>query len=223
MILRVFKYNELVKNYMSNDELVERLIRNGALKTKKIIEAFRKVKRENFVPKKYKNLAYVDQPLPTYEGQTISQPTIVAIMTEALQPQKGDKVLEIGTGSGYQAAILAEIVKPGKVYTIERIKKLVEFAKKNLKDYKNVVVIHGDGSQGLKEEAPFDCIIVTAAAPKVPDVLKEQLKIGGRMIIPVGDRCSQNLILLKKKVRGFEEVNMGPVVFVPLIGKYGFK
>ena len=207
----------------TNEELVNHLISNGSLKTKEIIEAFRKVDRKNFCLKEYKELAYVDEPLPILAGQTISQPTTVAIMTEALQPQKGDKVLEIGTGSGYQAAILAEIVKPGMVFTIERIKELVEFAKKNLKNYENVKVIYGDGSKGLKEEAPFDCIIVTACAPKVPDVLIEQLSFGGRMVIPVGERESSQRVLLITKKEKIETVDLGPFIFVPLIGEYGFK
>ncbi len=208
---------------MNNEELVQHLINHGALKTKEIIEAFRKVDRVNFCLKEYRHLAYVDQPLPILVGQTISQPTTVAIMTESLQPHKGDKVLEIGTGSGYQAAILAEIVKPGKVYTIERIKELVEFAKNNLKDYENVEIIHGDGSKGLKEKAPFDCIIVTACAPEIPEILKEQLAYGGRMVIPIGEsEHSQDLLLIRKKEK-FEIINLGPFAFVPLIGKYGFK
>lgn len=207
----------------SNEELVSHLIANGSLRIKRIIDAFRKVDRANFCLKEYKNLAYVDQPLPILAGQTISQPTTVAIMTEALRPQKGDKILEIGTGSGYQAAVLAEIVKPGKVYTVERIKKLVEFAKKNLKGHENIKVIHGDGSQGLKEKAPFDCIIVTACAPKIPEILKEQLSYGGRMIIPVGEReYSQDLLLITKKEK-FEVLNLGPFAFVPLIGRFGFR
>ena len=144
-------------------------------------------------------------------------------MTEALQPHKGDKVLEIGTGSGYQAAILAEIVKPGKVYTIERIKELVEFAKKNLRNYKNVEVIHGDGSEGLKEKAPFDCIIVTACAPKIPEVLVDQLSFGGRMVIPVGEKEHLQRLMLIIKKKNIEKIDLGPFVFVPLIGKYGFK
>lgn len=204
--------------------MVNHLIRHGALKTKRIIDAFRKVDRANFCLREYKKFAYVDQPLPILKGQTISQPTTVAIMTEAIQPRKGEKILEIGTGSGYQAAILAEIVYPGKVFTIERIKELFEFAKKNLKDYKNVFVIYGDGSKGLKEEAPFDCILVTACAPKIPNVLKEQLKINGRMVIPVGENLYlQDLLLLKKTKYGFNILNLGPFAFVPLIGKFGFK
>ena len=208
----------------SNKELIEHLIENKRLKTKSIIRAFEKVDRANFCLKEHKDLAYVDQPLPILAEQTISQPTTVAIMTEALQPQKGDKALEIGTGSGYQAAILSEIIKPGKIYTIERLSELVDFAKNNLKKYKNVEIIKGDGSKGLKENAPYDCIIVTACTSEIPKVLKEQLNHNGRLIIPVGKtRFVQDLLLIKKTKSGFETINLGPFAFVPLIGKFGFK
>lgn len=208
---------------MSNKELVRHLINNNALKTKRIINAFSKVDRAKFCLDKYKELSYTDQPLPILAGQTISQPTTVAIMTELLQPSKGDNVLEIGTGSGYQAAILAEIVNPGKVYTIETISELVEYSKNNLKGYNNIEIIQSDGSQGLAEKAPFDCIIVTACAPEIPKPLKEQLKYGGRMVIPVGKKkYSQNLLLVLKKDK-FEINNIGLFAFVPLIGEFGFK
>src|SRR3989344_560390 len=163
--------------------LITSWINSGVLKDKEIISAFQKVPRENFVLKEYKEQAYLDEPLPILKNQTISQPTTVAIMTQALAPKAGNKILEIGTGSGYQAAILSEIVgKKGKVYTIERIKGLFEFAKKNLKKHKNVVRIFGDGSKGYKEAAPFSRIIITAAANEIPNALFEQLKEKGILL-----------------------------------------
>jgi len=207
--------------------LVEYLICEGVLVTKEIIDAFRKVPREEFVPEELKDEAYIDIPLPIGEGQTISQPTTVAIMTEALKPEKGNKILEVGAGSGYQAAILCEIVgEEGIVYTVERLKKLYEFAKKNIEKcgYKNVKLFLGDGSIGLKEFAPYDRIIVTACAPKIPEPLISQLKDGGRMVIPVGRMYGiQKLLLIKKNGENIKEENLGPFAFVPLIGKYGFK
>ncbi len=208
---------------MGNNELVSYLINNGTLKTKTIIDAFKKVDRKKFCTDEHKEAAYMDYSLPLFDGQTISQPSTVAIMTELLRPSRGDNVLEIGTGSGYQAAILAEIVNPGKVYTIERIDGLVEYSKRNLKDYNNIEVIHGDGSQGLAEKAPFNCIISTAYAPKVPEPLKEQLEYGGRLVIPVGKKGGpQEMVTIYKK-EGFEITTTGLFAFVPMIGKFGFE
>ena len=208
---------------MTNKELIDKLVESKTLKTKRIISAFRKVDRINFCDENYKKYAYQDTPLPIPGEQTISQPTTVAMMTEAIQPKKVDKILEIGAGSGYQAAILAEIVNPGKVYTIERINELFNFAKNNLASYKNVEVVHGDGSIGLKEKAPFDCIIVTACAPNIPDNLKQQLKIGGKLIIPVGQQGAvQKMMLVTRTKSGFKTEDLGHFVFVPLVGKFGF-
>lgn len=207
----------------SNKELVEKLVNSGVLRTESIIRAFRKVDRKDFCLDEYKGLAYMDNPLPILAKQTISQPTTVAIMTEAIQPSKNNKVLEIGAGSGYQAAILSEIVKPGKVYTIERIKELADFAKRNLKKFDNVKVIHGDGSKGLEDKAPFDIIIITAASPEVPEVLKQQLNVDGKMIVPVGKNSfNQKMKLIKRNKDRFETIDLGEFLFVPLIGKYGF-
>jgi len=213
---------------MDKEELIASMISSGALKTKQVIDAFEKVKREEFCLPEYRKEAYEDRPLPIIAGQTISQPTTVAIMTGALDLKEGQKVLEIGAGSGYQAAIIAEVIgKQGKLYTIERIKELADFAKKNLmkEGYRNVKIILGDGSLGLKSEAPFDRIIVTACSPKVPNSLKEQLKIGGKMVIPVGpEHHGQDMLVLTKKSKDeFEEWNIGPFSFVPLIGKEGWK
>jgi len=209
-------------------KLVEKLIREGILKTKEVIEAFLKVPREEFVPPHLRRFAYADTPLPIGYGQTISAPHMVAMMTEALAPKKGDKVLEVGTGSGYQAAILAEIVgDEGHVWTIERIPELAEFARDNLRrtSYaRRVTVIVGDGSKGYPEAMPYNRIIVTAAAPEVPGPLIEQLAPGGRLVIPVGDSFTQRLLIIKKRRDGSLTEKWGPYcVFVPLIGEYGFK
>ncbi len=206
-------------------DLVEYFIRKGTLKGKRIISAFKSVKRENFVLDEQKKYAYVDDPLPLMAGQTISQPTTVAIMTEALEPLPGQKILEIGTGSGYQAAILSKIGgSKGKIVTIERIPELYEFAKNNLSRFRNVKVILGDGSLGWPKSAPFDRIIVTAAAPKIPETLFSQLKEGGILITPVGKELLSQKMLKVKKVKGKKVVeDLGYFVFVPLIGEMGFR
>lgn len=210
---------------MDNEKLVIKMISEGSLGTPEIIDAFRKVDRKNFVPKDQRRNAYGDYPLPIGHAQTISQPTTVAIMTEKLEPKKGMKILEVGAGSGYQSAILSEIVgSGGKIYSIERIEYLYEMAKKNLKKYDNVEVVLGDGSLGLTELAPFDRIIVTACAPAVPKSLVNQLKIGGMMILPVGRNLFwQKLLLVKKLKEKVETEDIGPFVFVPLIGEFGFE
>lgn len=207
--------------------LVESLIAEGILRTPEVIHAFLKVPREEFVPPELRDYAYDDRPLPIGYGQTISAPHMVAIMTEELSPRCGNKVLEVGTGSGYQAAILAEIVKPeGHVWTIERVKELVEFARYNLRRTgydKYVTVVHGDGSLGLPEYAPYDRIMVTAAAPSIPENLVKQLKSGGRMVIPVGGRYYQVLKIVDKDESSSIRVsNSVPCIFVPLIGRNGF-
>ncbi|MCD6085198.1 MAG: protein-L-isoaspartate O-methyltransferase [Desulfurococcales archaeon] len=209
-------------------ELVEALVRGGILKNEKVIKAMLAVPREEFVPANYRDYAYNDSPLPIGYGQTISAPHMVAIMTQALDPELGNKVLEVGTGSGYQAAVLAEIVgELGHIWTIERIKELVEFAKNNLgrlSYLKRVTVIHGDGSLGYSAAAPYDRIMVTAAAPEIPGVLLKQLKIGGRLVAPVGNRYFQRLVIVTKESNGKVKQEYSiPCVFVPLVGKYGFK
>jgi len=182
-----------------------------------------KVERHRFVPAAYRNEAYEDYPLPVGEGQTISQPYIVAFMTEALELKKEDKVLEIGTGSGYQAAVLAEICD--SVFTIEIFRSLALTAMKNLDEmgYSNVFVRIGDGYQGWAEHAPYDGIIVTCAPDHIPEMLEAQLAEGGRMIIPVGGDYTQNLILLKKKAGKLQKQNVLPVRFVPMINEEGEK
>jgi len=181
------------------------------------LEAMRKVERHLFVPPQYEKQAYNDHPLPIGYNQTISQPYIVASMTQLLEPEKDDRVLEIGTGSGYQAAVLAEIVK--EVYTIEIVKELGERAKELMGrlGYNNVKVIIGDGYKGFEDKAPFDAIIVTAASKDIPPPLIKQLKEGGRMIIPVGNPSEvQNLVLLKKRNGKIVKSKLIPVRFVPL-------
>lgn len=213
-------------------KLVETLKLYGYIKTPAIERAFLSVPREEFVPPHLRDKAYLDMPLPIGHGQTISAPHMVAIMTEELQPKYGDKVLEVGTGSGYQAAILAEVINPdrksgGMVHTIERIPELAEFAIKNLKKtgYLEVVkVVIGDGSLGFDEAAPYEKIIVTAGAPHIPKKLIEQLASPGRMVIPVGGRYEQTLLVVNKDEKGKIRVTESiPCVFVPLIGKDGWQ
>lgn len=193
----------------------EQIIARG-IKDERVISACLKVPRHKFVPAELKGLAYQDSPLPIGYGQTISQPYIVALMTELAQIKPEDKVLEIGTGSGYQAAILAELAK--EVYTIEILKPLAESSRIRLKKlgYKNIQVKWGDGYLGWKEFSPYDAIIVTAAPEKVPRPLVEQLKIEGRLVIPVG-RFYQELKLITKTDIGVEEKTIIPVRFVPMI------
>lgn len=186
----------------------------GILTDNKIINAFRKVLRENFIQKKYADDAYLDEPLPIGFGQTISQPTTVAIMTSALKPEKGDKILEVGAGSGYQAAIIAELIgEEGKLYTIERLKELYEFAKKNLKAYKNTRVIHADGTKGYAKASPYNKIIVTAAASELPKEIFRQLREKGVMIIPIEDHLFKITKLKGKPVME----DLGLFAFVPLV------
>lgn len=198
------------------DWLVRNLINEGYLKTLRIIKAFKSVDRSVFVPKEHRIHAYADYPLPIGRGQTISAPHMVAIMTELLEPQKTDKVLEIGAGSGYQAAILSKLVN--KVYTIELDPELADFAKENLKKagIKNVEVIVGDGSKGYEKEAPYDKIILTCATEDFPKPLIEQLKEGGIIMGPLGDSFFQNLIVARKIKGRLERKNYGGCVFVPL-------
>ncbi|MBW2382425.1 MAG: protein-L-isoaspartate(D-aspartate) O-methyltransferase [Deltaproteobacteria bacterium] len=200
------------------DRMLERQIEARGIRNPRVLAAMRRVERHRFVPDSLANQAYEDHPLPIGEQQTISQPFIVAAMTEALDPQPGDRVLEVGTGSGYQAAVLAELVE--QVFSIEIIETLARQAKKVLaaNGYENVQVIVGDGYAGLPEEAPFDGIIVTAAPGKVPPPLLEQLAIGAHLVIPVGEAW-QELRVFTRTESGLESKTLMPVRFVPMTGK----
>lgn len=193
------------------------------IRDKNVLDALEKVARHLFVPKEFLEQAYENYPLPIGHEQTISQPYTVAFMLESLDLKKGNKVLEVGTGSGWNAALIAEIVRPGMVFTTEVVEELIEFSKKNLRKYRNVVVIGVDGSAGYKKEAPYDRIIVTAACPAIPKQLIEQLGDGGILVAPVGDVFGQQMIRLKKTNGRLEEKSLGSFVFVPLKGKCGFK
>jgi protein-L-isoaspartate(D-aspartate) O-methyltransferase len=200
----------------------------GFIKTEKVEEAMINVDRSIFVPQKYINESYEDKPLPIGYGQTISAPSIVAYMTELLELREGDKVLEIGTGSGYQTAILSYIVKEkGLIISIERIKELSEIAYKNLEKlglHKNVKLIVGDGSIGYENDKPYDRILITAASPKIPNFIYDQLKNGGIAVMPVGSIEEQKLVVLKKDELGKITIEYNiSVIFVPLIGYNGFK
>lgn len=200
------------------DRMVRSQIVARGIEDERVIAAMRTVPRHRFVPSKFRTLAYIDNPLPIGLDQTISQPYIVALMTASLLCEPGHRVLEIGTGSGYQAAVLAEIVDT--VYTIEIIPELAERARAVLDTlgYGTVIVRAGDGYDGWPEAAPFDGIIVTAAAPEVPRLLVEQLAEGGRLVIPVGDHF-QNLHVYEKRSDGLELLSSLPVRFVPMTGK----
>jgi protein-L-isoaspartate(D-aspartate) O-methyltransferase len=207
-----------LREMMVESQLIPRGIQDA-----RVLDAMRRVPRHLFVEEMIRHSAYDDMALPIGEGQTISQPYMVAIMTELLELKGNEKVLEIGTGSGYQAAILAELAR--EVYTVERIPVLAKRAKEALLSlgYENVHLETGDGTLGLPEEAPFNRIIVTAASPKIPDPLLDQLAIDGVLIVPVGSRFSQQILKIKKTKQGTTEEYHTPCVFVPLVGEHGWK
>lgn len=203
---------------LKREQMVEEQIKARGVSNTLVLDAMRKVKRHKFVSERYLKYAYDDGPLPIDMGQTISQPYIVAFMTEAIEPKKDYKVLEIGTGSGYQAAVLAEIVS--EVYSIEYFNELAQKSSNLLKslDYKNVFIKAGDGFFGWEEFAPFDAIIVTAAPSEIPQPLIDQLKEGGKMIIPVGNEHQvQSLVLLKKENGKIIKTDVMQVKFVPFL------
>lgn len=217
------------------ERLIQELKAIGAIRSKPVEEAFRRVARELFLPEHLRMYAYMDTPLPIGSGQTISAPHMVCLMNEELRLEVGHKVLEVGAGSGYHACTIAEIVAPididrslwGHVWTLEIVEELADYARCNVEKagYKDrVTVIHGDGSRGLPEYAPFDRILVTAAAPDIPHPLIEQLKPGGILLIPVGRPYStQILVKVEKKVDGrITRKNLLDVIFVPLRGEYGW-
>ncbi|MHB8133742.1 MAG: protein-L-isoaspartate(D-aspartate) O-methyltransferase [Anaerolineaceae bacterium] len=207
----------------AREKMVRDQIQRRGVVDPRILDAMNVVPRHLFVPAEYQNLAYQDRPLSIGLGQTISQPYIVALMTAQLRLTPEDIVLEIGTGSGYQAGILSRLVK--QVYTIERFQPLAQMAKRVLKDlgYENVTVICQDGTLGLKEHAPFDAILIGAASPKIPEPLLDQLNIGGRIIVPIGGSGHQILQCVTKRLDGkLETDELFPVIFVPLRGYYGW-
>jgi len=213
---------------MTPDDRIEYMVRHQlearGIGDRRVLSAMRKIERHLFVAEKDDPFAYDDRPLNIGFFQTISQPYIVAYMTQVLELKGDERILEIGTGSGYQTAILAELGK--EVFTIERIGALQDKAKEVLKrlNYDNIHYSHGDGSIGLLEHAPFDCIMITAAAPDIPDVLYGQLAPGGRMVVPVGGKLHQNLKLVRKTRDGRQKVESHfGCLFVPLIGEDGWK
>jgi len=205
------------------EKMVTTQIEARGIHDHRVLEAMRKVPRHLFVGEALQDQAYGDFPLPIGEGQTISQPYIVAEMTQALEVTPDDRVLEIGTGSGYQTAILAELAF--RVYSIERVMELFVGSRKLLDQlgYHNVIVKCSDGTLGWPSESPFEAIIVTAGGPDVPDKLVQQLTVGGRMVIPVGDRLSQTLLKIRRNQGGAHTTDLGGCRFVKLIGEHGWK
>ena len=203
-------------------QMVEQQIRARGITNLRVLRAMREIPRHLFIPLPYDRAAYGDAPLPIGNGQTISQPYIVALMTELLDPQPNDTILEIGAGSGYQAAILSLLVQ--HVTTVERIPEVADLAKKNLEKLglKNISIIVGDGTRGYPDTAPYNGIMITAATPAIPAPLLDQLAIGGTVVAPVGDREIQELVTVTKNKSGIVRLTHGGVRFVPLIGEYGW-
>ena len=214
---------EPIKYQRQREQMLKKQIEARGITDKKVLAAIGRVPRQLFVSEALMDQAYGDFPLPIGEQQTISQPYIVAEMTQALELTGDDRVLELGTGSGYQAAVLAEIAF--RVYTIERIHSLFIKARRLFDDlnYHNIVTRYSDGTSGWAEEGPFDAIIVTAGAPEVPEILIEQLAEGGRMVLPVGSRNLQNLVKIHKDKEKIYTTNLGGCRFVKLVGEYGWR
>ena len=212
----------------TNQELVNYLRAYEHLRSPEVIAAFESIDRAFFLPEDLQEQAYLDIALPTSQGQTISAPSVVALMSEALQPKRGQKLLEVGTGSGYQSALLAHAIGPkGSLTTIERFSELSSFAQKTIKKYypelaKCINFVVADGSVGHNKSAPFDAILVTCGAPSVPKSLFAQLKEGGRMVIPLGGPYAQDLALVRKVKGKMVSTLLFPVMFVPLVGEEGF-
>ncbi len=213
---------EPIKYKRQRDEMVQRQIEARGVTDQKVLAAMRHIPRQLFVSEALRDQAYGDFPLPIGEQQTISQPFIVAEMTQALQLSENDRVLEIGTGSGYQTAILAEIAY--RVFTVERIHVLLVKARQlfDKLQYHNIITRLGDGTAGWAEESPFDAIIVTAGAPRVPEKLLAQLAPGGRLVVPVGDQHAQELTRIYRDEHGIRKTSLGGCRFVKLVGEYGW-
>jgi protein-L-isoaspartate(D-aspartate) O-methyltransferase len=203
--------------------MVEEQLRRRDISDPRVLEAMAKVPRQSFVPADYQPAAYEDRPLSIGEGQTISQPYMVAIMTQSLELKGKERVLEIGTGSGYQTAILAELSQV--VFTVERIPTLIQKAQMILEvlGHRNIFFLTGDGTKGWPDKAPFEGIIVTAGAPEIPKTLLSQLAEGGRLVIPVGPRYTQTLYKVTRQGNRFHEDDITGCIFVPLLGDYGWK
>ncbi len=203
--------------HTANKKFVEQLVRQGRIKTKAIISAFFKIDRINFVPDEFRGEAYFDIPVPIFSGMTTSQPSTIAFMLEKLQPRKGEKVLEVGTGSGYPTALLSVLVgESGKVFSIEYFQELKEFAESNLRRYnfKNVMLLAGDGKVGFPQEAPFDKIVSSAETKEIPRAWEEQLKIGGSILTPIDSK----IVLAKKVAKNkFDAEFFSAFSFVPLL------
>jgi protein-L-isoaspartate(D-aspartate) O-methyltransferase len=231
--MKLFRNNEAIEPLREDSgkdgfavqraEMIEKQLRRRGVRDPRVLSAMAAVRREEFVPKEFRQRAYEDAPLPIGEGQTISQPYIVAAMTAALHLTGSERILEIGTGCGYQAAILSHLSKI--VFTVESRSKLAAAAAVRLErlGYGNVHVHCGDGTLGLPELAPFDAILVAAAAPAVPEPLRSQLAQGGRLILPVGDAENQELLLLERHGNSFETITLEACRFVPLVGYHGWK
>ncbi len=202
--------------------MVQNQLLSRGIKDELVLQAMREVPRHMFVPEGRRDQAYHDRPLPIGHGQTISQPYIVAYMTAALELTGWEKVLEIGTGSGYQTAVLSRLAK--LVVSIERVEPLAALARTRLADlgYDNVQCVFGDGSQGYPEESPYDAIMMTAAAPQVPEPLRKQMTDGGRLVGPVGGRYDQLLVRWRRQGERWERESLVPVIFVPLVGSHGW-
>jgi protein-L-isoaspartate(D-aspartate) O-methyltransferase len=215
VVVRDFKKERLA--------MVEEQLRRRGIHDQRLLAVMANIPRHSFVSSDYQLAAYEDRPLPIGEGQTISQPYMVAVMTQSLELKGDERVLEIGTGSGYQTAILAELAKT--ISTIERIQELLLRAQKILQErgYENIFFLTGDGTKGWPEKAPFDGIIVTAGAPEIPQTLTSQLAEGGRLVIPVGPRYTQTLYKVTRKRNQFTEEDITGCVFVPLVGDFGWK